>query len=163
MLEKIKKYISKNIFPVFWGSLLMIVAASAALPRILDYSESPAFCGVCHSMKQQSQTWEHSRHRGVKCIDCHLPNDNLPEHFFWKGIDGTKDVISQTLGLKEEDEIRLSEHGKKVLQSNCVRCHKDIVSHIDNKRSCVDCHRGIHHRYTAAACSFNTEVNNAHK
>lgn len=163
MHKKIKRVVSENIFPLMWASVLSIVAMALILPGLIEYSESPAFCGVCHSMKGQKEDWEKSRHRGIKCIDCHLPNDNLPEHFLWKGIDGTKDVLSQVMGLKEEDEIRLSEHGKKVLQRNCIRCHKDIVSHIDNKRSCVDCHRGIHHKYTAAACSFNTEVENARK
>ncbi len=158
MLKKTKKIILENIFPLFWASIFIVSISIVILPRVIEYSESPKFCASCHSMKSQHLTWSNSRHRTLKCVDCHLPNDNIPEHFLWKGIDGTKDVISQTLGLKEEDEIVLSPHGKKVLQRNCIRCHNDIVSHVDSKRNCIDCHRSLTHKNTAAYCFKNTEV-----
>lgn len=91
-------------------------------------------------MKPQHSAWEHSAHRSARCIDCHLPNDNAASHYFWKSIDGNKDVFYEFSGLREHDEIELSAHGRRVLQANCIRCHEGMVSRIDNKRACIHCH-----------------------
>lgn len=157
-LKKIVEYVKNNMFVFIWLSVISIVAIGLFLPEVIEYSESPRFCVKCHSMKDQYDSWEHSLHKNFKCIDCHLPNDNFINHYIWKGIDGTKDLVSETLGLKEWWKIHLSEHGKKVLQSNCIRCHEGLVSHIDKKRNCIDCHKTVTHKNTALTCSFNTDV-----
>jgi cytochrome c nitrite reductase small subunit len=115
-------------------------------PHLIEATETPKFCGLCHSMKPQHEAWAHSAHRSARCIDCHLPNDNAVNHYVWKTIDGNKDVFYEFSGLREHDEIKLSAHGHKVLQANCIRCHEDTVAHIDNKRACIDCHRTAGHK-----------------
>jgi len=114
--------------------------------HLIGLTETSAFCGLCHSMERMHSDWEHSAHRSAKCIDCHLPNDNAANHYFWKTIDGNKDVFFEFSGLREYDEIKLSAHGHRVLQANCIRCHKDMVARIDNERSCTDCHRSAGHK-----------------
>ncbi len=158
IIKKLKKIIKENVFAFFWTGIFVVIIGITFFPKALKYSETPQFCASCHVMKKQYESWLHSKHRGFKCVDCHLPNDNIVNHYIWKSIDGTKDLISNTLGLKDEDEIFLSNHGHKVLQQNCIRCHKDMVDHIDTKRSCIDCHRTEKHRNTALFCSLNTEV-----
>ncbi|MBI5743753.1 MAG: NapC/NirT family cytochrome c [Elusimicrobia bacterium] len=116
-------------------------------PRMIELTESPQFCALCHS--NQNGDWLHSAHRREKCIDCHLPNDNFADHYMWKSIDGGKDVFFHFSGLGDGNDTQLTPHGKKVLQANCIRCHVDLVSHINNKRSCIDCHRTLSHRRTA--------------
>lgn len=115
-------------------------------PRLIERTETPQFCGLCHSMQPQHEAWAHSAHRSARCIDCHLPNDNPANHYLWKSIDGNKDVFYEFSGLREHDEIKLSAHGHRVLQANCIRCHEGIVAHIDNKRACIDCHRTAGHK-----------------
>ncbi|MGD9642236.1 MAG: NapC/NirT family cytochrome c [Elusimicrobiales bacterium] len=115
-------------------------------PHLIGVTETPKFCGLCHSMKPQHSAWEHSAHRSARCIDCHLPNNNAVNHYVWKTIDGNKDVFYEFSGLREHDEIKLSAHGHRVLQGNCIRCHEDTVAHIDNKRACIDCHRTAGHK-----------------
>ncbi|MDD2804758.1 MAG: NapC/NirT family cytochrome c [Elusimicrobiales bacterium] len=115
-------------------------------PKLIERTETPKFCGLCHSMYPQHAAWEHSAHRSARCIDCHLPNDNAVNHYVWKTIDGNKDVFYEFSGLREHDEIALSPHGRKVLQANCIRCHEDMVVHIDQKRACIDCHRTVGHK-----------------
>lgn len=154
--KKIIQYVISNIFVFSWIFIISAVLVGVLSHKVIKYTESPEFCVKCHSMKEQYETWSHSLHRNFKCVDCHLPNDNFVNHYVWKGIDGTKDLISETMGLKEWWEIHLSEHGKKVLQSNCIRCHEGIVSHIDKKRNCIDCHKTVTHKNTALTCSFNT-------
>lgn len=124
--------------------------------KLIKFTEEPEFCGKCHSMAEQYKNWSHTAHKKIKCVDCHLPNDNIINHYVWKGIDGIKDVISETFSLKEDYEIHLSEHGKKVLQQNCIRCHSEIVSHIDTKRNCFECHRNISHKMITNFCNFNS-------
>jgi len=158
-----KKFIKENFIPFIFSVVVIFVMAGFILKEAIEYSESPEFCAKCHTMDMQYKTWSYSSHRTLRCVDCHLPNDNLANHFLWKVIDGTRDLVSQILNLKEEDQIFLSKHGKKVLQKNCIRCHKDIVSHINQKRSCIDCHINIKHRETSLICSFNTEVENEKK
>ena len=116
-------------------------------PRMIELTESPEFCGLCHA--SQNGDWLHSAHRGEKCIDCHLPNDNFADHYAWKSIDGGKDLFFHFSGLGDGNDTELTAHGKKVLQANCIRCHTGMVSHINNKRSCIDCHRTLSHRRTA--------------
>ena len=116
-------------------------------PKMIELTESPQFCALCHS--NQNGDWVHSAHRTEKCIDCHLPNDNFANHYLWKSIDGGKDLFFHFSGLGDGNETELTRHGKMVLQDNCIRCHVDMVSHINNKRSCIDCHRPIGHRRTA--------------
>lgn len=126
--------------------------------RLVELTETPRFCALCHS--SQDRDWLHSAHRGKRCIDCHLPNNNPASHYLWKSIDGGKDVFFQFSGLGDGNDTELTAHGKKVLQANCVRCHADMVSRVDGERNCVSCHRPLAHRLTAAALTRNEEIKN---
>jgi cytochrome c nitrite reductase small subunit len=134
------------------GAAGVLLAAAGAFmlfgpPRMIELTESPEFCARCHA--NQAGDWPHSAHRGERCIDCHLPNDNFADHYLWKSIDGGKDVFFHFSGLGDGNDTGLTEHGKKVLQANCIRCHTGMVAHINQKRSCIDCHRTLSHRRTA--------------
>ena len=138
--------------------LAIIIVAGAAVsffqllgpPKLLARSESPIFCGGCHVMDSEFEAWSHAgAHRRKKCVDCHLPNQNMAFHYIWKSIDGIKDVGFFFSGLAPE-RIKITEHGKKVLQANCVRCHETTVGMINQERPCWDCHRRIAHKRTGA-------------
>jgi cytochrome c nitrite reductase small subunit len=119
-------------------------------PGLYAKSESPEFCGSCHVLQPEYETWFHSgAHQNIKCIDCHLPNDNLANHLFWKSVDGVKDSLAFHTGRVSET-IRISAHGAAVVQNNCQRCHAEIVSRIHEDRRCWDCHRRMTHRQTGA-------------
>lgn len=128
---------------LFVGLLLLFILLGP--PQLLALSESPDFCASCHVMEAQHTAFMHSgAHRRNKCVDCHLPNDNLPMHYIWKSIDGMKDVLVFNSGRVPE-RITLSEHGAKVVQANCVRCHSELTSQMDTTRDCWSCHRRITH------------------
>lgn len=114
-------------------------------PGLLAKSETPLFCASCHVMETEFEAWfREGAHRTIRCVDCHLPHQNVATHYVWKSIDGMKDVVFFYSGRVPEI-ISLSSHGRKVLQANCVRCHESIVSNIDNERQCWDCHRRLSH------------------
>ncbi len=119
-------------------------------PKLLAKSDSPGFCAGCHVMEYEHRSWMHAgAHRRNRCVDCHLPNHNLAVHYVWKSIDGMKDAIMFYSG-KVPDPILLSDHGKKVLQQNCIRCHEETVAMIDTSRDCWECHRSITHKRSGA-------------
>lgn len=142
-----------------WLKISAIAAACAALfglflmvgpPQLLAKSETPDFCASCHVMEAQHTAFMHSgAHRRLKCVDCHLPNDNLVSHYVWKSIDGMKDVLAFNSGNIPE-HIKLSEHGAKMVKANCIRCHSTLVSQMDTSRNCWSCHRRITHTGTGA-------------
>ncbi|MEW5746670.1 MAG: cytochrome c nitrite reductase small subunit [Nitrospirota bacterium] len=138
--------------------LIIVVIAGAAVllflllgpPKLLAKSESPDFCAGCHVMEDQYEAWAHAgAHRRIKCVDCHLPNQNTTTHYVWKAIDGFKDVAVFYSG-RVPDRITLTSHGSKVLQTNCVRCHESTVSMINQDRNCWECHRRIVHKRSGA-------------
>jgi cytochrome c nitrite reductase small subunit len=119
-------------------------------PGLYAKSESPEFCGSCHVLQTEYEAWFHSgAHHRIKCIDCHLPNDNLPNHLLAKGLEGIKDAVKFHTGMVS-DTIRISDHGAKVVLENCQRCHAEIIARIHEDRRCWDCHRRVSHKRTGA-------------
>jgi len=130
---------------VFVAAILLAAFLLVGPPQILATSDSPGFCAGCHVMESQHTAFLHSgAHRRSRCVDCHLPNQNLALHYIWKSIDGMRDAVLFYSGHTPE-QIRLSEHGAKVLQANCIRCHEELVSPINTEQKCWSCHRSITH------------------
>ncbi len=110
-------------------------------PAVLARSSTPDYCSSCHVMEAEFEAWRLTgAHRGILCVDCHLPNQNAPAHYFWKSVDGLKDMVFFYSGRVPE-RIRISEHGQNVMQVNCIRCHAETVAKIDVERQCWSCHR----------------------
>ena len=119
-------------------------------PGLYAKSESPEFCGSCHVLQPEYEAWFHSgAHHRIKCIDCHLPNNNLANHLFWKSVEGVKDSLAFHTGRVSET-IHISDHGAKVVLENCRRCHAETISRIHEDRRCWDCHRRLSHKRTGA-------------
>jgi cytochrome c nitrite reductase small subunit len=132
------------------AGLAILVFLLLGPPHLLAKSESPAFCASCHVMEDEHAAWDHAgAHRRIRCVDCHLPNGGPIGHYFWKSIDGMKDVLFFHSGQIPE-RIVLSSHGTKVVQENCLRCHEETVSRMDTTRQCWSCHRGLQHRLTGS-------------
>jgi cytochrome c nitrite reductase small subunit len=135
---------------IFLLAILVAGAVTAFVlfgtPRMLARSGEPNFCAGCHVMEAEFEAWAHvGAHRRIKCVDCHLPNQNQYVHYLWKSIDGLKDAYMFYSG-QVTDDIELTAHGRKVLQENCIRCHSTTVMMIDTGRDCWKCHRGLQHQ-----------------
>jgi cytochrome c nitrite reductase small subunit len=114
-------------------------------PQVMAYFESVEFCSTCHIVEPMAEHLFHSVHSDkVSCVDCHLPNGNVIEHYVQKSWQGVIDpLVFYTNNVP--DELKASAGMKKIVQDNCVRCHGQMVSEIDNKRQCWDCHRRLYH------------------
>jgi cytochrome c nitrite reductase small subunit len=142
--------------------LLIVLAVGAALGFLLAFgppglyakSETPEFCGSCHVMESQYESWFHSgSHSRINCVDCHLPNDSLPRHLTWKALDGARDFLAFHLG-RVSDPIKISTRGAGFVQENCLRCHSEAVARISTDRNCWECHRRFNHKLTSAIAAW---------
>jgi cytochrome c nitrite reductase small subunit len=138
------------------SALLLVMGAvvgfyvSFGPPGLYAKSSTPEFCAQCHVMEAEYEGWVHNGgHRRLKCVDCHLPNDNLPRHMVWKGMEGMWDSFAFYSGRVPE-RIEISDSGKMILQENCRRCHEETIARISEDRPCWQCHRRLSHRNTGA-------------
>jgi cytochrome c nitrite reductase small subunit len=58
----------------------IVVAAVVVLPAIaallflaVQVSSQPPVCGTCHNMRPYYESWQHSSHHDVPCVECHIP------------------------------------------------------------------------------------------
>ncbi|QER42425.1 cytochrome c nitrite reductase small subunit [Thermodesulfobacterium sp. TA1] len=132
------------------GGILLLVLF-LGMPKLVAYTSKNTYCASCHVMEDQYVSLRKAGiHNQLNCVDCHLPQDNKIRHYFWKGVDGTKDLVKFHFNLVPE-EITISSHGKKIVQENCIRCHQDMVSMINVKdRYCWECHVKVRHKTSAS-------------
>ena len=87
----------------------VLVAASAFIIALFLFawvSDAPAYAGTapetcnnCHVMEAAYENWYHAPHeRWAKCVECHLPHDNLIHYYFEKARTGFHDVYVFSTG-----------------------------------------------------------------
>lgn len=162
----IRKVIQWLVPPEQWRSTVAVLmgiffglgAYAIYISKAPSYlSDQPETCINCHVMNPQFYDWTHSSHRNVShCNDCHVPHDNLFHKYYFKAQDGLRHATIFTL-RKEPQVIYILDAGKKVVQSNCIRCHEQMVGmgHLGSvlpiyhnrlqERNCLDCHRETPH------------------
>ncbi len=162
----IRKVIRWLVPPEQWRSTVAVLmgiffglgAYAVYISKAPSYlSDQPETCINCHVMNPQFYDWAHSSHRNVAhCNDCHVPHDNFFHKYYFKAHDGLRHATIFTL-RKEPQVIYILDAGKKVVQSNCIRCHEQMVGmgHLGSvlpvyhnrlqERNCLDCHRETPH------------------
>ncbi len=147
-------------FPVvfLFGVLIGVVVVILRISNATAYlSDDPKACINCHVMFPQYETWLHSSHReNAMCNDCHVPHDSMVKKYVFKAQDGLRHATIYSL-RKEPQVIRMHESGQEVVQSNCIRCHEQLLDgnnliHGDypqyiqgNAKLCWQCHREVPH------------------
>lgn len=92
------------------------------------------FCGKCHEMMPQVNTWKMSVHvvnrSGVvaDCVDCHLPPHGI-EHYTYKAWSGLRDVVVHYLGDPQKVDWEAKRFTKEnyLFEDACVECHQDLT------------------------------------
>jgi len=123
----------------------------------LYLSDKPEACVNCHIMAPQYATWNHSSHREkAHCNDCHVPHNNVINKYYFKANDGLRHSTLFTLRM-ERQVIRILEPGARVVQTNCIRCHEnllvdpkleasvDMYREVREGRRCIECHQEVPH------------------
>lgn len=108
-------------------------------------------------MREHYDGWQKaSHHAAATCVDCHLPAALIPK--LWaKSVNGYRHSKAFTLQDFHEP-IRIHEDNARILNANCVRCHRELVSEIvhdaretrrgketSDRFDCVRCHQAVGH------------------
>jgi cytochrome c nitrite reductase small subunit len=114
------------------------------------FSTDPTACINCHIMQPQYDSWINSSHHHARCVDCHLPQDNLVSNLIAKSDNGWRHSWAFTFQDFHEP-IQIIPRNAQILQDNCLRCHQDIVHDMltvtgrGEQVSCVRCHQAVGH------------------
>jgi cytochrome c nitrite reductase small subunit len=114
-------------------------------------SNDPQACVNCHVMRAEFDSWQKSGHHGfAACNDCHIPH-NFIAKWLTKAENGYHHSAAFTLWNFQEP-IRIKPQNVKVLNAQCLYCHRGFVSEItahrvvnDEELSCVRCHDNVGH------------------
>ena len=150
----------------FWGGFNTGMEATNTLE----------FCIGCHEMRdnvyvEYKKTIHYSNRTGVRavCSDCHVPKDWT--HKMIRKIQASKEVWGKITGVIDTPE-KFAEHRLKMAESEwarmkasdsreCRNCHSfdamDVEKQklrgskmhkigIADKKTCIDCHKGIAHK-----------------
>lgn len=141
------------------GSFLGLFIYTFYTSRAYSYlSDDPATCVNCHIMAPYYATWLHSSHgRNTTCNDCHVPQDNIFSHYYFKAKDGLRHSAVFTMRT-EPQAMQAIEASSQVIMNNCVRCHEQLNTEFvktgrktfkemkaENGMACWDCHREVTH------------------
>ena len=150
---------------IFWGGFNTAMEATNTLE----------FCISCHEMRdtvyqEYKQTIHYSNRTGVRaiCSDCHVPKDWV--HKMARKIQASQEVWGKIMGTIDTPEkfeakrLELAEHEwarmKKAESRECRNCHSFEGMNVekqkmraskmhkiaqDEKKTCIDCHKGIAH------------------
>lgn len=167
-VSTLKVFLKKIIPPDRWKLPVLLLAAvfcglsayAVYISKFTSYlgNESKT-CINCHIMSPQYITWSRSSHfTHTNCNDCHVPHDNIFSKYYFKAKDGMRHATIFTL-RGEAQAIMAIEASKEVIQENCERCHKNVMSkdkiaaivgneileEKEGERRCWDCHRDVPH------------------
>jgi len=142
------------ILAVLLGVAAGLGAYTFSYAKGLSYfGTDPKACTNCHIMEPEYAGWQKGSHHDVAvCIDCHLPHSFLSKYLTKaeNGYRHGKLFTTQTF----EEPITIKPPGLVILQSNCERCHADLVQDIVGSRSgpaaahgptCIHCHWTVGH------------------
>lgn len=114
-------------------------------------SSEPRVCANCHIMNLQYDSWQKSgHHHTATCSDCHLPSN-----FLFKYIAKAENGYRHSKGFTFQnfhEPIMINNKNSKILQDNCLRCHKDLFEFPNpmgkdalRELKCVHCHSSVGH------------------
>ena len=148
------RFVVLILIGIFFGLVLLTLHVGRATSYL---SDEPSACVNCHVMAPYFATWQNSSHaRFTVCNDCHVPQNNVFEKYFFKASDGLRHSYMFTFRL-EPQVIRIHEAGRNADQRNCIRCHSEQIHPISvraitaqsiqehGEGYCWDCHRETPH------------------
>ena len=105
----------------------------------LEETSGEKFCVVCHEMDPMVIAYSNDVHSGkgksgvrAKCVDCHIPHDNLAKYVLTKAKNGLMEGYVHF--FKDPEAIDWHKNREKrehfVFDNGCVSCHTNLV---DNK------------------------------
>ncbi len=74
LLTRLRESLGRSGFRVLGlGAGMVLGIGIVALGTAVEVSSRPTFCGSCHIMTPYYESWKKSSHKGIACVDCHIP------------------------------------------------------------------------------------------
>lgn len=160
---------TKLIVPLFLlgGVALGLGLYNIYVSRVFSYlNDDPSACVNCHIMSASYQSWSRSSHaKWTTCKDCHVPQHSKLAALLFDARDGLHHA-SVLLTNNVPPAPRPLDPARKVIQSNCVRCHTQLTTEFvsagkatfdeikhDQRKACWDCHRHVPHTKNSGLAS----------
>ena len=145
----IKECLKSNALKFLAGGFVIGAAFLGFTNLMLYATGTKTFCGICHSMKHEAETFAVSSHRELDCVECHLPHDNFQHYLIAKGQTGMVDMYHEMMRDYPE-KIKLTADSRKMVSENCLRCHESTMSYVStapggSQDDCLKCHSRIAH------------------
>jgi cytochrome c nitrite reductase small subunit len=139
------------IFSLLMGALIGVGLFTFGYGKGHAYlSNDPLACAQCHIMQDHYDSWlKGSHHARATCNDCHLPG-----HFAGKWAAKADNGFFHSWAFTFQDfhePIQIKERNLKILQDNCVDCHRTLVQQMPIEQvggqalSCFHCHHSVGH------------------
>jgi nitrate/TMAO reductase-like tetraheme cytochrome c subunit len=150
------------------GTGLLLGIGIVAIGTGMEVSSRPTFCGSCHIMKPYYESWKHSTHKNIACVECHIPPGVGAElRKKYEALSMVARYFTGTYGTNPWTEID---------DAACLRCHErrllsgkelfgdvlfDHAAHLSGMRRgkvlrCTSCHsqivQGSHITVTPTTC-----------
>jgi len=139
----------------------------------LEETSGEKFCVVCHEMDPMVIAYSNDVHSGkgksggrAKCVDCHIPHDNLAKYVLTKAKNGVMEGYIHF--FKDPEAIDWHKNREKrehfVFDNGCVSCHTNLVDNkltsaqaqkmhahyqsllnTDKQLTCASCHAEVGH------------------
>ncbi len=158
-----KKFFMLMIVGICFGVGISLIGA-----EMIEHTSGDDFCVRCHSMKGAVSAYTDDIHGGnnkngfkAKCVDCHLPHDNVFSYVTAKAQTGMRDVLGEMFWADTFDWVGNLEHRKEfTYTTGCQQCHnldviqyeipKAFLAHRDFKTgkvdNCIQCHEHVGHK-----------------
>ena len=94
----------------------------------ISYSETPGFCGLCHTMNPELKAYAASPHKEVTCAECHI-SPGLGG-FVKAKANGTKQLLHILTGQYPTPIEPPDHQSLPPVKDSCLKCHslKDITA-----------------------------------
>ncbi len=149
------KYFAIIMAGVFVGLFIYSFFASRSYSYL---SDEPKTCVNCHLMAPYYATWMHGSHgQNTTCNDCHVPQDNVFNKYYFKAKDGLRHAAVFTI-RGEAHSLQTIDASSAVIMDNCIRCHTQLNTEFVSTgrmgykevkemkgKACWDCHREVPH------------------
>ncbi|MBS9782201.1 MAG: NapC/NirT family cytochrome c [Arcobacter sp.] len=126
----------KYIFGIICIGIVIGLALSYTTYFGLKETSGEKFCVICHEMDPMVMAYKEDVHGGkgklganARCVDCHLPHDNLVKYIYTKARNGVEEVAIHFFGdLDEIDWLaNLKRRDEYVFDNGCMHCHSNIL------------------------------------
>ncbi len=99
-----------------FGVSLAFGLVVVAMLFAMQVSSTPGFCGSCHIMKPYYESWSHSKHNQIACVDCHIsPGITAELRKKYEALSMVVKYFTGTYGTNPWAEVD---------DAACLRCHE---------------------------------------